>query len=307
MTEYDRQFFFVVPLSLGLLAIGLVQILIPRVALSWRVALSGAILAASLAGASGIAESETASGLAMATVPASLALAVLVRGRSANRTARGPVLAGVGIAAAGAALLALSVVRYETGLADKIDNDTADIELLGFVPEREPEVERQAVTDRGRALPLWRAKAPMTRTEMDALENRCFGLLAVPPGVDRSGAADDATNCHGWVFTGGRAIVVNTDVEAILADNGYEPTDRPRPGDLAIYRNHGLVSHTAIVREVEPGTPVVVESKWSWMGVFRHAVDGSIYGSDFTFYRTARPEHVVKMTDRTPVQLGGAE
>ena len=91
---------------------------------------------------------------------------------------------------------------------------------------------------------------------------------------------------------------------AILADNGYTPVTDPRPGDLAVYRQNGTVAHTAVVRYVTPGMPVLVEGKWGVAGVYLHPVDASPYGSEFTFYRVDRPTHVLAGLD-VPINAGG--
>ena len=106
--------------------------------------------------------------------------------------------------------------------------------------------------------------------------------------------ADDTSNCHGWVFTGGRSWVGNDEVDRILADNGYEAVDDPRPDDLVIYRHDSSVKHTAVVRAVVPNESVLVEGKWGWMGLFIHPVDQSPYGVEFTYYRSARSGHLLQ-------------
>ena len=64
-----------------------------------------------------------------------------------------------------------------------------------------------------------------------------------------------------------------------------------------IYRNDAGVTHTAVVRYVTPGMPVLVEGKWAWMGVFLHPVDRSCYGTNFAYYRSGRPGHVLAGLD----------
>src|SRR5205807_1160464 len=98
-------------------------------------------------------------------------------------------------------------------------------------------------------------------------------LLALAPALAlavafRVAAPPDATsNCHGWVFTGGRYWVKGGAVEDILRDNGYRTVEDPRPGDLVVYRDdQGAVSHTGVVSSVGADGLVLVESKWSWLG-----------------------------------------
>jgi hypothetical protein len=305
MTDFDRQLLILAPISLAIISVGLIQILVPRLALAWRALVSGGLLAgAFLVAAVGVDDSRFAfAGGAIALT--GIALAALAGRRSFGSWKPLPV--GAVIAFAGVALLTVSVVRYETGLEAKLDADSSDLETLGFMPEREAETDRLAFTDRGHHITLWRPKTTMSADELGAREGRSLRLARASAEITRTGDSGVASNCHGWVFTGGRAILSNNDVELILADNGYEITREPRPGDLAIYRNGEIVAHTAIVRSVEPGRPVVVEGKWSWMGVYRHAVGDSIYGQEYAFYRSPRTDHLVKFGDRSTPILSGAD
>lgn len=310
MLEIDRQLFTVVPLSLALILSGLVHVFLPRLSQAGKFLISSSVFAAAFALIAQIAESQTFELLAIATVPASMVLALALRvlsGSQAPVCSRRSIVTGIGIAIVGSALLAFSLVRHEIDLDQQVENDSRDMEMMAFVPEREIDTERQLVTDRGQSIPLWRAKQEMSRSELDSRFEGCMKLLPIDESVVTIGSADDRTNCHGWVFTGGRSIVSNADVEIILADNGYQLVQEPQVGDIAIYRNHGQVSHTARICSVEPGQPIMVESKWSWMGVFRHAVDRSIYGKDYSFYRTSRSGHLVRIADRSTATYGGAE
>jgi hypothetical protein len=44
---------------------------------------------------------------------------------------------------------------------------------------------------------------------------------------------------------------------------------------------------------VAEGQPVLVESKWGNLGVFLHPADKTPYGTEFTFYRSARSGHLL--------------
>jgi hypothetical protein len=107
------------------------------------------------------------------------------------------------------------------------------------------------------------------------------------------------------VYTGGRYGVSGADVDSILADNGYRGVADPRPGDLVVYRQAGAVAHSAVVRYVSPGLPVLVEGKWGAAGVYLHAAGESVYGTEFTYYRADRPTHVLGGLDTPPMDLGG--
>jgi hypothetical protein len=103
------------------------------------------------------------------------------------------------------------------------------------------------------------------------------------------------------VFANGRYGINGTEVDTILTDNGYQPVTAPRPGDLAIYRHpDGKPSHTALVRYVSEDQPVLVEGKWGWMGVYLHAVDQSIYGTEFRYYRSPRAGHLLRLASNDP-------
>lgn len=116
--------------------------------------------------------------------------------------------------------------------------------------------------------------------------------------VIRLGPPDERANCHGWVFTGGRYLLGPDDVELILKENGYAEVSEPQPGDLVVYRQGGTVAHTAVVRYVTEGQPVLVAGKWGALGVFLHAADKSCYGTEYTFHRSTRRGHLL-------VGLGG--
>src|SRR5207253_1844379 len=90
--------------------------------------------------------------------------------------------------------------------------------------------------------------------------------------------ADPHANCHGWTFAGGRYWIRSESVQAILDDNGYQPVDTPRRGDLIIYRNAGdTITHSGVVRVSNAEGLVLIESKWSWQGTFLHAPEDQPY------------------------------
>lgn len=101
--------------------------------------------------------------------------------------------------------------------------------------------------------------------------------------------ADNESNCHGHVFTGGRYWILGRDVPAILRDNGYIETAQPAPGDIVVYRDgEGVVTHTGIVRAAGPGFPILVESKWGQFGVYIHPADRTPYAGPIAYYHTNR-------------------
>lgn len=205
-------------------------------------------------------------------------------------------------AAAGATGLVLAVgavAWHEAGEEAALDRAQADLAAATERPPTRP-APVPVFTDRGTRVGAWQATHPRPRAELAALEVRPAGTPAVTLPAIRSQPADDRSNCHGWVFTGGRYWVSETDVEVILAENGYRAVPDPRPGDLVIYRADGAVTHTAVVRYVAPGMPVLVEGKWGRGPVYLHAADESGYGTDFTYYRADRTGHLLAGLDSRP-------
>jgi hypothetical protein len=145
-------------------------------------------------------------------------------------------------------------------------------------------------TDTGRRLPVFQYQPSEALAEMEhfTLADERFDhkviRLTEPTG--------DA-NCHGWAFTGGKFAIRGTEVPTILADNGYGVVTEPQPGDLAIYTGlDGEVTHTGIVQSINSSTGLVlIESKWGALGVYLHAPEAQPFGSEYTFYRSARPGH----------------
>jgi len=103
-----------------------------------------------------------------------------------------------------------------------------------------------------------------------------------------------ASNCHGWVFAGGRFAIKDEYVGGILADHGYSPVTEPVVGDLAVYLADGVATHTGLVRASQRGA-IVIESKWGPFGVFHHPPEAYSFIGDCTFYRTARPHHALQL------------
>lgn len=192
-------------------------------------------------------------------------------------------LVGVGLATG-------VTVRYDQ--AD-LNNDVDLVALTENSPSSPLVVVEQntILTDRGKPVVV---KKPSTIAAADSLarsEMRMIQTNHREANLIRRSPAYEESNCHGWVFTGGRFWVTGDVVDTILADNGYKPVTDPRPGDIVVYRDGDRVQHTAIVRYQTPGQPVLVEGKWGRVGVFLHAVDQSAYSQDFTYYRSSRTGH----------------
>ncbi len=191
------------------------------------------------------------------------------------------------------------VVAFEVADRVALDQQMQELDyvLLGK-PETQPTQRALAKTDRGTAIVLKEAAAPREPSELVEPEEKTLRNGHFHGSLIRQSGPNTNSNCHGWVFTGGKFFVTNEDVEAIVKENGYQEVQVPQPGDLVVYRQGGSVAHTAIVRYVAEGQPVLVEGKWGVLGVYLHPADKSCYGTQYTFHRSARSGHLL-------VGLGG--
>jgi hypothetical protein len=122
--------------------------------------------------------------------------------------------------------------------------------------------------------------------------------------VIRLADANPAANCHGWVFSGGRFGVRDSDVRTILADNGYVPVSDPREGDLALYLNGDHITHAGLARRPDPSGPILVESKWGPFGLYLHPPDKQPFSGLCHFYRSPRPGHILSLVPAMPTVSG---
>ena len=200
-----------------------------------------------------------------------------------------------GLAALGGfALLGGEMLRFD--LAERADLDEQEsrfktqTEVNPFVMLES----RVGMTDRGNAIHLLTAGEAKSALELFEHEQSTLQSAQIQDYVIRRGPADDTSNCHGWVFAGGKFAILGHEVETILADNDYELVSEPYPGDLCVYRNgSNAVAHTALVRSVFDDGTILVEGKWGRYGVFLHPVERSVYGDNFGYYRTDRPIHIL--------------
>ncbi len=185
--------------------------------------------------------------------------------------------------------------------ADEAANEQSlhNLEMATSRVSSQPTDRANATTDRGNRVVLKEATDPRAVSELRDPEEKILRDAAFRDQLIRRGGPADQSNCHGWVFSGGRFLLSPEDVELILKENGYHETQEPRAGDLVVYRQSGAVAHTAIVRYVSEGQPVLVEGKWGVMGVFLHPADKSFYGTEYSFHRSARSGHLL-------VGLGGS-
>jgi hypothetical protein len=250
-----------------------------------------------------------------AAVVALTAVASALVGNAAVR-ARAAAIAGkfgrrgvqaAGLAVAGTALLVGSLARYERGYEADVDASMADLEEVTWKPPLGAATGIAATTDAGRPVELLEPMVTRLPAEARVAEARTLANLGAAQRMIRLQPATDGCNCHGWVFAGGRYWLGPDDVEHILTDNGYNTVSDPRPGDVAIYREGGTIVHTGIVRTGGAGTPVLVESKWGWMGVFLHRPEDTCYGLHYTFYRGPRELHTIAgLAAPSPPGAGGA-
>ena len=137
------------------------------------------------------------------------------------------------------------------------------------------------LTDRGRLVPVYRAK----------VDGDFLGLAEYSPDAYKNQRIEQApddmqSNCHGWVFAGGRYLLTGDGVEMILADNSYRTVAAPQPGDVVIYRDRSdQIVHTGLVRLALDNGTVLVESKWGIGGRYLHKPEEQFYSPTFAYYR----------------------
>lgn len=199
-----------------------------------------------------------------------------------------------GLVAVGGLFVALaSGINFERDEDAANDQSMKNLELAVGRPPSQPSTSARATTDRGTQIVLKEPISPRPAVDLVGPEEQAIRGMKCANQLIRRGGATDHSNCHGWVFTGGKFLLSPDDVEQIVKENGYTETHDPQPGDLVVYRQGGLVAHTAIVRYVTEGQPVLVEGKWGTMGVFLHPADQSCYGTEYTFHRSARGTHLL--------------
>lgn len=232
-------------------------------------------------------------GVAAVAVLASTPTVRLFVGRCARLFARPRVIGAVALFAA------FGVWGYEAWRFDAINESRLDVSWLeGEMRPPPVGTVAHAVTDRGTPIDLAAPTDPLPEGELADLCRRCSAITLHAEQVITRGGPTDQSNCHGWVFTGGRFHVFGRQVDAILAENGYERVSEPTAGDVCVYRNSdGQVAHTGVVRASLSDGTVLVESKWGRMGVYLHGVGDSCYGTEFGYFRTARGTHLLNGLD----------
>jgi len=297
VNEHFLRFFPVICAGFGLFLVGAVNLLLVKRGLVVRALASVAALGIALAAAAALdqpgATAGTARLLAYGLVPVlalgsrSVATGIATTFAAAHRPAvRFGLLAAAGIVTA---IGAIAVYERADEAASQASLD--ELELIFGRPQTVPNEQVKVATDRGTRLVPKEPVSAREETELTPAEERFLRSAHLDDQVIRRSAANDWTNCHGWVFTGGRFLLSGEDVELILKENGYHEQTDPRPGDLVVYHDMNgtnAITHTAVVRYVAEGQPVMVESKWGNLGVFLHPADKSPYGTTYVFHRSTR-------------------
>lgn len=152
-----------------------------------------------------------------------------------------------------------------------------------LIQHQPDETAAHAVTDRGSIIQLRR----FTTIEHEPLVPDGFNGRVIVATAEQS-----PSNCHGWVFTGGRFQIAGGDVATILEDNGYTAVTAPRPDDLIVYRNpSGTIIHTGLVKAVGTDGFVLVESKWGPLDIYWHTPYEQTYSQRFEYWRSRRDGH----------------
>lgn len=290
--------------GLGLFLVGIVNLLLIRRSLTVRAA---ATLAAGGVAVGGVwaldqpgATSAAAVYFALGLIPCALLASRRLVGGLATAVAvtHYPAVRFGLLTLAGMGVVLGSVVVYERADEQAL---LASMEEFEFAQGRVPTAPCEglkATTDKGSPIVPTEPTGPVPGDKLGQAEQKILANAQLNDRILRRGPADHRSNCHGWVFAAGKYLLSGNDVELILRENGYQETPQPQSGDVAVYRQGGTVAHTAVVRYVTEGQPVLVEGKWGNLGIFLHPVDTSVYGTDYAFYRSPRNGHLL-------VGLGG--
>ena len=219
-----------------------------------------------------------------------------VRSLVSNSTIRSGCIATVGMC-----LLLGSGWHYDAQSNALIDESDQQLQLqLNHSPGVE-DTSVHAVTDAGTPLRLTKSLEERTPADSALVERQFLSAMYQKETIIRRQPATDVSNCHGWVFTGGRNSLGKDDVERILIENHYATTKQAQVHDLVIYRDgNQSVTHTAMICAVLDDGTILVEGKWGRLGVYIHDVHGSYYGDNFHYYHSPRVGHVVRGMSPVP-------
>lgn len=189
------------------------------------------------------------------------------------------------------AILLIVSPLYATYVASGITSPMESVAWYDVIASRDEIPGLRLVTDQGREIKLYRF---VLAEEAEQAEQQWIAEGRLECRIIRTGDVDPASNCHGWVFTGGRYAIHPDDVEDIVTDNGYQRVESPRKDDLILYRDdRGAILHTGIVVEVISENLVLIESKWGPLGRYLHPPEYQPYGTTFGYYRSSRDGHQV--------------
>lgn len=135
------------------------------------------------------------------------------------------------------------------------------------------------------AEPTWSDSTPLTTygDEYDAAVEAMGGQVVEPSQTGDSEA--DQFNCHSYALTGGEGDLfdpfsragfphwLNNPMYKLSTGNYGQvgPNQRVHPGDIVVYANNGVITHTGVVRQVDPdGNPTQIESKFGALGLYEH-------------------------------------
>jgi hypothetical protein len=296
LQDHIPRFYVLLTLGLATIAFAFLHLLLGRFTLRTRV-IAGLMTYASALAVVGSVIAEPFVLISAASLVL-LAVTVGIEGRFRllsllSRPFTSSRRASLSFATLGVVLTAGSLLLYsfeEDAYFARLDDDLG---LQQSVGQLSP-TPFSASTDRGRPVSMKIPAERRSRERLEQFSDRTLQDQKLVNRVIKYEPSDDASNCHGWVFTGGKYWVGGGDVDSILSDNGYAPVEHPRPGDLVVYRRNGEVAHTAIVRYVTEGRPILVEGKWGTFGVFLHDVDQSCYRFAHAYYTTSRPTHLLR-------------
>jgi len=207
---------------------------------------------------------------------------------------------------AGLGTIIASVAVFQSEDEAALETGTQEVDLMGVAPPRSG-ASSHALTDHGTQVGLEQATESRSADQLQSIEAAFFQKHWTRDFIIHRHPGDDRSNCHGWVFTGGRYWIPGAHVDLILRENGYQEVTKPQPGDLVVYRTAGAVAHSALVRYISKGMPVLVEGKWGFSGVYLHPVEKSPYGMEFLYYRSPRGGHLLAGLDLSTAPGAGGD
>ena len=304
-----EQFLVLCFIGFGLLLASAVNLFLRQSSIARRALATAAVVGCTVLG-SGFFAGESRL-LAPVAVPLIVVLtSALVAGTRRSRAAialvcerlRRPEAPWWCCAAGGIGAIVFSSVLFEARDAKEVDTATDELDQLQNIDQREfpfyfYPAAKKVTTDRGNPISLLITLNPRPAEEHQRIEAALFRNKWNLDQLIRRGPGDDRTNCLGWLFAGGEYWLPDREIDRILLDNGYRIVSRPRPDDLAVYRQNGHFAHVAIVRVTSKDLPTMVEGKWGFNGVYLHPVNESIYGKSVAYYRSSRSGHLLAGLD----------